>query len=203
MQAASTPQATGLEQSGVASSAGASLMEVSAFMTAHLKEQRDHDEKVRKDMEAQIKEAEAKLEAKLEAQKQEAETQRKEADAQRRAMETKIEALHNDAMEARVRDAQLQLEAQRQEADAKLEKQREEAETHKRDQQITALQARLEALHTAKLLADEELFVLEDAIVDALEAPDDDGRVARMVALSVRMAADAAFSRQLRRKFIQ
>jgi len=35
--------------------------------------------------------------------------------------------------------------------------------------------------------------VLEDAIADALEAPDDDDRAARMVALSVRMAADAAF----------
>ena len=103
-----------------------------------------------------------------------------------------MEALRNEAMEARVRDAQLQ-----------LDKQREEAEAHKCDQQVAALQARLEALHAAKLLADEELFVLEDAIADALEAPDDDDRAAHMVALSVRMASGAAFSRQLRRKFTQ
>ena len=178
MQAASTPH--GLEHSGVASSAGASLMVVSAFMAAHLKEQRDHDEKIRKNTEAQKKEAEAKLEK----QRQEAEAK---LDAQRQAMDT----LRNDAMEARVRDAQLQ-----------LEKQREEAEAHTRDQQVTALQARLETLHASKLLADEEVFALEDAIADALEAADDDDRVARMVALSVRMAADAAFSRQLRRKFV-
>ena len=139
------------------------MLEVSAFVAEQLKEQlkeqRNHDEKIR-----------AGMEAKLEAQK-------KEADAERRAMETKMEALRDGAMEARVRDAQLH------------------------GQQIAALQARLEALHAAKLLADEELFALEDAIADAVEAPDDDDRAARMVALSTAMAADAAFSRQLRRKF--
>ena len=126
-----------------------------------------------------------RTEAKLERQRQEADAK---LDAQRQAMDT----LRNDAMEARVLDTQLQ-----------LNKQREEAEAHKRDQQVTALQARLETLHASKLLADEELFALEDAVADALEAADGDDRVARMVALSVRMAADAAFSRQLRRKFVQ
>ena len=72
------------------------------------------------------------------------------------------------------------------------------------DQQVAALQVRIEALHASKLLADEELFTLEDAIADAEEAVsgDDDDRVVRMVALSVRMSSDASFSRQLRRKFI-
>jgi len=179
----------GLEQTGVASSAGASLMEVSAFMKEQLKEQRDHDEKVRKEMEAKLDkqrlDAEAKLEAqkkdaeaKLEAQRQQVEAQKKEADTEKRAMQTKMEALCDGAMEARVRDAQLH------------------------GQQVAALQIRLEAVHAAKLLSDEELFALEDAIADADEAPDGDGRVVRMVALSVRMSADAAFSRQLRRKFM-
>ena len=131
------------------------------------------------------------MEAKLDAQRQETERLREQTDAQRRVMETKMEALRNDAMEARVRDAQLQ-----------LDKQGKEAEAHKRDQQVTALQARLEALHAAKLLADDEIFALEDVIADALEALDDDDRVARMVALSGRMVADASFSRQLRRKFV-
>jgi len=136
-------------------------MEVSAFVAGQLKEQlkaqRDHDEKIRKEMEA-----------KLEKQRL---------------------------------DAEAKLEAQKEQADAKLERQREEAEGDKRDQRVAALQARLEALHAAKLLADEELFALEDAVADALDAPDGDGRAARMVALSARMAADAAFARQLRRKF--
>lgn len=103
-----------------------------------------------------------------------------------------MDALRNDAMEARVRDAELQ-----------LEKQREEAEMHKNDKQVAALQTRLETLHAKVLLSDEELYALEDAIADALEVADDDDRVAQMVALSGRMAADASFSRQLRRKFIQ
>jgi hypothetical protein len=42
------------------------------------------------------------------------------------------------------------------------------------------------------LLADEELFALEDVIADALEAPDGDDRVVRMVAMSARMAVDVA-----------
>ena len=156
MQAASIPQ--GLEPSGVVSSPGASLIEVSAFMTAQLKEQRDHDAKVRNEIDAQRKEAVAKLD-----------TQREKADAERRAIEAKVEALRDDAI---------------------------------RTQQVTALQVRLEFLHAAKLLADEELFALEDVIADADEELDADDRVVRMVGLSARMVADAAFSRQLRRKFV-
>ena len=57
-------------------------------------------------------------------------------------------------------------------------------------------------MHTAKLLTDEELFALEDAVADADEAADGDDRAARMVALSARMVSDASFSRQLRRKFV-
>lgn len=153
-------------------------MEVSAFMTEQLKEQpkeqRDHDEKVRKEMEVLRKEAEAQrreAEAKLDAQ-------REETDAQRQVMEANMEVMCHEVTEARVRDAQLH------------------------SQQIFSLQARLEELHAAKLLADEELFALEDIIVDAGEAPDG-GRAAQMVALYVRVAADVGFSRQLRRKFIQ
>ena len=74
--------------------------------------------------------------------------------------------------------------------------------------QVVALQARLESLHVAKILSDEELYALEDVIADdaegALEdgAPGDaKGAISRMVALSGRMAGDAAFGRQLRRKF--
>ena len=127
-----------------------------------------------------MREERAEVEAKLEKQRLDAEAQRKEAEAK--------------------------LEAQRKEADAKLKQQRED-HTHEtrrltNDQQIAALQTRLEALHAAKLLADEELFALEDAIADADEAVDGDDRAARMVALSARMASDASFSRQLRRKFL-
>ena len=79
--------------------------------------------------------------------------------------------------------------------------------------QVVALQARLESLHVAKILSDEELYALEDVIADdAEEALGEgarggaeeavEGGVSRMVALSGRMAGDAAFGRQLRRKFV-
>ena len=78
---------------------------------------------------------------------------------------------------------------------------------------MAALQSRVEALHAAhaaQLLADEELHSLEDIIADGCEATAADGEggddrvtVGKMIALSERMAADGAFSRQLRRKFAQ
>ena len=87
-----------------------------------------------------------------------------------------------------------------------IEKLREEAVEAKmqlqavrvRDQQLVALQSRLESLHAAKLLADEELYAVEDIIADC-DAEDD--RVSALVALSGKMAADKAFARQLRQKY--
>ena len=81
---------------------------------------------------------------------------------------------------------------------------------------MVALQARLESLHAAKILSDEELYALEDVIADDAEAALGEGAkggaqeeeeavqggVSCMVALSGRMAGDAAFGRQLRRKFV-
>ena len=74
--------------------------------------------------------------------------------------------------------------------------------------QIAVLQSRVQALHAAQLLTDEELYRIEDVIADGCEvfAVDDGGdggddRVAQMLALSGRMAAEGAFARQLRRKF--
>ena len=60
------------------------------------------------------------------------------------------------------------------------------------ESKVGALQLRVQALHAVQLLADEELYSLEGG----------DDRVAKMIALSERMAADGAFSRQLRRTFV-
>ena len=65
--------------------------------------------------------------------------------------------------------------------------------------QLPALQARLEALHTAKLLQDEELYVIEDAIADS-EDMEEGGCVPKLIALSAKMPSDRAFARQLRRR---
>ena len=74
-----------------------------------------------------------------------------------------------------------------------------------------ALQARLQALpalHGAQLLTDEERDAIEDTVADCIEAmetaasaPELD-HVRKMIVLSERISADAAFARQLRRKFV-
>ena len=105
---------------------------------------------------------------------------------------------------------QTKMDTQKAELEAKIEAQRleidaQKKETHKlRDQQhqqqhLVALQARLEALHHAKLLGDEDLYVVEDAIADS-GGEVGDGRVPALIALSSKMASDRAFARQLKRK---
>ena len=69
---------------------------------------------------------------------------------------------------------------------------------------------RLQALHTAELLTDAEMHAAEDVIVDCIEvraktpgapaAVQAVDQALTMVVLSERLAGDAAFARQLRRK---
>ena len=116
-------------------------------------------------------------------------------------------------LESKLEQQELKAEQQRQELEGKLEQQRQLASAAKveqleakieqlqSDQQLPALQARIEALHAAQLLTDAEMFSIEDVIADSLEAAtSDDTRAGRLIALSGRMTGDAAFSRQLRRK---
>lgn len=119
------------------------------------------------------------------------------------------------------REERAHLETKMEQQEAKMEQQRQEMEQQRQDNttklreqvllreltQIAALQLRVQSLHAAQLLADEELYGLEDIIVDGCEVEladggAGDGRVAKMVALSERVAADGAFARQLRRKFV-
>ena len=83
-------------------------------------------------------------------------------------------------------------------------------------EQIASLGARLEALHAAQLLGDEELFALEDTVADYVELQSSMGvitleaahairaadKLVKLVALSEHIAADGAFSRQARRKYL-
>ena len=75
-------------------------------------------------------------------------------------------------------------------------------------EQLAALRDRLQALHDAQLLTDEERDAIEDTVADCIEAmetaasaPELD-HVRKMIVLSERISADAAFARQLRRKFV-
>ena len=115
--------------------------------------------------------------------------------------------------------------AEMQEMRAEMEKMRADlAPAPPRDvvspEQLAALQARLERLHSAQLLADEELFALEDLCADYLEMQTAAGgvltqeavyryspagaaaRLAKLAGLSEGLASDAAFARQARRKFV-
>jgi len=105
---------------------------------------------------------------------------------------------------------------------AKLEKQREEhAAAAITQEQLAALQSRIEGLHAAKLLADDEMFALEDLIADYVELtmsmPDRvitrkmvyslpttaaASKLDKLVGLSAAMVGDAALARQARRKFL-
>jgi hypothetical protein len=104
-----------------------------------------------------------------------------------------VEKLRAEAAESKLRVVQV-------ESDMKLQMQ--EAKSKMLERQL--LHSRLEALHTANLLEEMEFFGLEDVITDAAAeaAVDDDDRVSQMVALSARLTGDAAFVRQLRRKFL-
>ena len=72
-----------------------------------------------------------------------------------------------------------------------------------RDQQLVAFQSRLEALHAAKLLADNELYAIEDVVTDSDQAtPGGDDPASALITLSTRMVGDDSFARQLRRKYV-
>ena len=77
------------------------------------------------------------------------------------------------------------------------------------EQDLAALQSRVEALHAAQLLGDDELFCLEDAVADCIEATPmaaasvpSVAKVIAIISLSQKMGGDAAFARQLRRKYV-
>ena len=121
-------------------------------------------------------------------------------------------------------------EARIEKAEMRAEMEQQRAELHKlrgeltpkpphdavSDEQLAALQARLLAAHGAKLLSDEEFFALEDLCADFAEVQPLAGpvtsetvraaeladKVRRLVCVSEKMAADASFARQARRKFV-
>lgn len=75
------------------------------------------------------------------------------------------------------------------------------------EDQLAALQSRLEALHEARLLTDAELNSLEDAVVDCIEVlpaafatESKVEKVVKMILVSDAVASDKALARQLKRK---
>ena len=129
--------------------------------------------------------------------------------------------------------ARLELEARLEKQQEEIEKLREEAVEAQvqaakadapqpviSDDQLLTLQTRLQGLHAAKLLQDDELFALEDLCADFAELQTVVGTVAKelfltpgaafeaaaklhkLIGVSEKMPGDAAFARQARRKFM-
>ena len=167
----------------VPSGGGASLAELSGFLEI-MQRQADRTEMK---MEALRQETDAKLERQREEAAAKLDAQRKEADVQRTA----------------VLEAKLEVEKLRAAARPRLASEVIGVE------ELAALQSRLQAMHDAKLLEDEELYSLEDAIVDCIEVMPTAGasspevvKVASMLLVSAKVPGDRVLARQLRRKFV-
>ena len=104
-----------------------------------------------------------------------------------------------------MREEREQAKAERAEMEAKLEskltEQKAQMDAKRIEQQLPALQSRIEAMHAAGLLSDDELFSIEDVIAD-LGVASDDTRLGQLIMLSSRLVGDAALSRQIRRKIL-
>eukprot|EP01052_Picozoa_sp_SAG31_P044090 SAG31_NODE_7566_length_1652_cov_1.643915_1_plen_305_part_00 len=100
-----------------------------------------------------------------------------------------LQKLQADLLQSKLREQTLEAQLREHALEFKL-----------RDLQLAVLQARIESLHGQQLIADEDLHAIEDAIADNEPGGDEDDRVAKLVALSMKMPSDRAFARQLQRK---
>ena len=122
--------------------------------------------------------------------------------------EAKAEKVEQEA-KAKAREDEL-----RQEMHQEMDKLREEMQPPDvADEQIAALQVRLEAIHAAKLLSDDELDALEDTLMEYVEVKASStmtsgemhaaaSRLSKLVAVSEAVVTDGVFARQARRRFV-
>lgn len=178
---------------------GASLAEISALITSQREHQSLQNDKLRQEAKVDKQDIEARLlEQHAETKGLEARLREQAVEGAKLAMEGK---LREQAAEARLREQALEYEAKLREQALELRERALEAKL--RDQTLQAkmtglLQARLEALHSSKLLDDEELYAIEDIIADSETG---DVRVSQLITLSDKMKSDKAFARQVRRKY--
>eukprot|EP01049_Picozoa_sp_SAG25_P013345 SAG25_NODE_2041_length_2005_cov_1.134837_2_plen_246_part_00 len=122
---------------------------------------------------------------------------RQEAKAEMQKQEAKFEKKLLDMREeAKVERAEMEAKLE-----SKLAEQKAQMDAKRIEQQLPALQSRVEAMHAADLLSDDELFSIEDVIAD-LGLASDDTRLGQLIMLSSRLVGDAALSRQIRRKIL-
>ena len=138
--------------------------------------------------------------------------QRMHDKAQREESEAKLEA-QQQRHEAQLIQYEAKLEAQRNDYEAKLEEQLQDSKTYTLESKLQGVQERLDALHQEKLLTDDEMFALEDIIVDFIECrssgtstPGEIGvvveRARKLVGVCEGVSKDGMLARQLRRRFL-
>ncbi len=160
--------------------------------------------------------------------REERETSERRSDCQRHDMETKLDQQRHETqqvrheMETKLDEQRRETQQVRHEMETKLDEQRQEtckqqvrevasAMSCVSETQMELLQTRLDALHQAKLLSDDEIGALEDCIADYIDcrsslspAAAEIGvaaeKVKKMVGLSEGMVKDGMLARQLRRK---
>jgi hypothetical protein len=138
--------------------------------------------------------------------------ERETAERQRHDMETKLDEQRHETQQVR-HEMETKLDEQRQETCKQQvrEVQLASAMSCVSEAQLELLQTRLDALHQAKLLSDDEIGALEDCIADyidcrsslspaAVEISLAAEKVKKMVGLSEGMGKDGMLARQLRRK---
>ena len=153
--------------------------------------------------------------------REERETSERRSDCQRHDMETKLDQQRHD-METKLDEQRRETQQVRHEMETERDEQRQEtckqqvrevasAMSCVSEAQVELLQTRLDALHQAKLLSDDEIGALEDCIADYIDcrsslnpAAAEIGvaaeKVKKMVGLSEGMGKDGMLARQLRRK---
>eukprot|EP01043_Picozoa_sp_COSAG02_P023043 COSAG02_NODE_1218_length_13814_cov_250.988844_10_plen_139_part_00 len=131
---------------------------------------------------------------------------------EREHMEAKLEAQRHEMGQLQ----QKAFESEKLLLEERLEKERLTPEEAISAAQVDALVARLEGLHAAKLLTDDEFFAIEDLVMDFVEARAAlgvvttgavntvlvVGKVHKLVSVSKAARSDATLARQLRRKFV-
>jgi DNA-binding transcriptional MerR regulator len=110
-----------------------------------------------------------------------------------------------ESMAALLEKQQDRMEERMEKQNEKIERLRQETEALRAErlweQQLVALQARIDGLVAATLLSDDERDAIEDAMADAAEGGDEAGFAAQMAALAEKFRSDRALARQLRRKY--
>ena len=144
---------------------------------------------------------------------------RQDAKVERDELESKLKAEHKAEMQRQIAEMEARHKGEMDKLRAELTP--APAQELVSAEQLSTLQARLEQLHAAQLLTDEELFALENLCSDFLEVKAATAgpltqelvyaspaklvvvsKLAKLVVASEGLASDGALARQVRRKFL-